>query len=136
VDGSYTYTKIGIISLSLLESKQLGFSYAIRVFAPRHKATKVVQIAQNPHLNKIIDRVVDVNQKGQTSKISLKMDLSSRGLFMLKTNGLLPTKKVFMFTSHKGDWGMCMYHEWSPPVDLDNPSRMKIPMGFNLQLAF
>jgi hypothetical protein len=37
-----------------------------------------------------------------------------------------------MFTSHKEDWGMCMYHEWSPRVDLDNPSRMKISIWVSI----
>lgn len=59
------------------------------------------------------------------------MDLS-KGILMLKTNGLLPTK-VFMFTSHKGDCGMCMYHQWSPRVDLDNPSRMKISIWVSIR---
>jgi hypothetical protein len=86
-------------------------------------------IGSKPHPN-IVDCVVDVNQKVQTRKISLEMDLS-RGFFMFKTNGPLPTKKkVLMFTLHKGDWGMCIYHEWIPGFDPNNPSRMKIPTRF------
>lgn len=50
-----------------------------------------------PHLNQIIDQVVDVNLKRPN-----KQNLLKNGL-MLKMNGPLPTKKVFMFTSHEGD---------------------------------
>jgi hypothetical protein len=36
-------------------------------------------------------------------------------------------KKVFMFTLHKDDEGMCIYHKWVPSFDINNPSKMKIP---------
>jgi hypothetical protein len=48
-------------------------------------------IGLKPHLN-IVHWVVDVNQKVQTRKISLEMDLF-RGFFIFKMNGPLPTKK-------------------------------------------
>jgi hypothetical protein len=48
-------------------------------------------LGSKPHPN-IVDWVVDVNQKVQPRKISLEMDLS-RGFFMFKSNGPLPTKK-------------------------------------------
>ncbi|KAG0584557.1 hypothetical protein KC19_3G217600 [Ceratodon purpureus] len=81
--------------------------------------------------NAIPDWITQLNQKLGFQAISFKMDMG-RGFFFLATADSQITRQILSLTPHVTKWGTCIYQEWEPGFDPDEPAGLKILSWINL----
>ncbi|KAG0593962.1 hypothetical protein M758_UG035600 [Ceratodon purpureus] len=82
-------------------------------------------------LNAIPEWIPMINRQLGFQGVSFRINMG-RGFFFLSTADANVTRSFLLLTPHATPWGSCVYQEWIPRFDPNDPSALRIPTWLNL----